>query len=135
MDSLARHGDFILFSAAPKGQGGDHHINEQAYDYWRELFRARGFVALDYLRPRIEDTGEVEPWYRYNTFLYAKEARLPELPQELLAAKVADNRPLRDISPPLYKLRKGMVRLLPVSVMTRAAKIKEQFVTARRARK
>ena len=33
IESLVRHGDLILFSAAPKGQGGDHHINEQDYEY------------------------------------------------------------------------------------------------------
>lgn len=133
VDSLARHGDVVLFSAAPKGQGGDHHVNEQAYDYWRELFRAKGYVALDYIRPRVKDAREVEPWYRYNTFLYVNEARLSELPQKLIATRVADDRPLRDISPPLYKLRKSLVRLLPVGAMTRVAKIKEQLVTARRS--
>ena len=39
IDSLVKHGDLVLFSAAAKGQGGDHHINEQDYDYWRKKYR------------------------------------------------------------------------------------------------
>ena len=53
VDSLVRHGDLIIFSAAPKGQGGDHHVNEQNYDYWRTLFARHGYKPVDYLRPLI----------------------------------------------------------------------------------
>jgi 2-polyprenyl-3-methyl-5-hydroxy-6-metoxy-1,4-benzoquinol methylase len=32
VNSLVAHGDLILFSAAPRGQGGHNHVNEQDYE-------------------------------------------------------------------------------------------------------
>ena len=36
----------IFFTAAPPGQGGHDHVNEQPMDYWADRFAERGF-ALD----------------------------------------------------------------------------------------
>lgn len=35
--------DFVIFSAAFPGQGGQGHINEQPQEYWRDLFLLEGF--------------------------------------------------------------------------------------------
>ena len=43
LDTLVRHGDCVLLSAAPPGQGGTGHFNEQPQSYWIELMRQRGF--------------------------------------------------------------------------------------------
>ncbi|MEO0996831.1 MAG: methyltransferase domain-containing protein [Pseudomonadota bacterium] len=131
--SLVEHGDIVLFSAAPKGQGGDNHINEQDYEFWRAQFAAHDYVAVDYLRPRVIDDTSVEPWYRFNTFIYVGAGRLAALPAPLRAAAVPDDRPLADLSPALYQFRKSLVRLLPVPVMTGLAKIKERVVSRSRA--
>ncbi len=40
---LTMSSDFIVFSAAPPGQEGTGHINCQPFEYWIELFEARGF--------------------------------------------------------------------------------------------
>lgn len=34
----------VIFTAAPPGQGGHHHVNEQPPEYWREKFMARGLI-------------------------------------------------------------------------------------------
>ena len=34
VDTLVRHSDVIVFSAAPPGQGGEGHFNEQPAPYW-----------------------------------------------------------------------------------------------------
>jgi SAM-dependent methyltransferase len=128
VDSLVRHGDLIFFSAAPKGQGGDHHVNEQNYDYWRKLFAQHGYIAIDYLRPLVLQDRSIEPWYRYNTLLYASSERFDTLPEAVKRSRVPDNQTIPDLSPGLYKLRKQLVRLLPVSVATWLAKIKERQV-------
>lgn len=133
VDSLVRHGDLILFSAAPKGQGGENHINEQPYDYWRKLFARHGYVALDYLRPQLCSADSVEPWYRYNCFLYVSEARLAHLPDAYRAARVAEDSELPDRSPLLYRLRKRLVSLLPVAAMSWLARLK-MALRARRQR-
>jgi hypothetical protein len=129
VESIIAHGKLILFSAAPKGQGGDHHINEQSYEYWRSLFHAHDYAALDCIRPEIAGIKSIEPWYRYNTFLYVNESRLSRLPEKFRACRIPDDRKLHDISPLLYRARKQLVRLLPVSVATGVAKAKEFLVT------
>jgi SAM-dependent methyltransferase len=71
VDSLVRHGDTIVFSAAVPGQEGKGHINCQPHGYWHEMFEARGYQAWDSIRPRIQDY-RVSPWYRDNIFLYRR---------------------------------------------------------------
>lgn len=130
--SLVSHGDLILFSAAPPGQGGDHHVNEQHYDYWRDLFARHGYVAMDYIRPLLRDDHTVEPWYRYNTLLYASPQRLAQLPEAIRRTVLPATQRVRDVSPLRYRVRKAMVALLPVAAMTGVAKLKERLVAARR---
>lgn len=43
VDTLVRHGDRVLISAARPGQGGLGHLNEQEPAYWVEKFAGRGF--------------------------------------------------------------------------------------------
>lgn len=132
---LVAHGDVVLFSAAAKGQGGDHHLNEQSYEYWRQHFSRHGYVACDYIRPRVMGAQDVEAWYRYNPFLYVAQSRLKSLPREIQGSYVPPHEPLRDISPFPYKVRKRIVRLLPLSIANRLAKIKERSIAAKRGRK
>jgi len=37
------HADRVLFTAAPPGQGGLHHVNEQPPEYWQQKFADLGF--------------------------------------------------------------------------------------------
>lgn len=110
---LCRHGDMVLFSAAPPGQGGEHHINEQPYAYWRGFFTELGYEAFDFIRPQIEGRREVAPWYRYNTLLYVNRDHVESLPEAVRATWLSQASPIRDVSPLLYKLRKSIVRQLP----------------------
>lgn len=132
VESLVRHGEVVLFSAAPKGQGGDHHVNEQSYDYWRDLFSKHDYVAIDFPRRKMVSMSDVEPWYRYNIMLYVAKSRMATLPPEFEAFLIADSHGIEDISPLPYKLRKMLVRMLPVPVMTQLAKLKERVVAGRR---
>lgn len=129
IESIINHGDLILFSAATKGQGGDNHVNEQDYDYWRQLFAVHGYIVIDYFRLMIRDNKNIEPWYRYNLFLYVSSNRYDALPEKIKKCCVQDNVKLQDISPLHYKIRKRFVSFLPVWVMTKLAKIKEFFFT------
>jgi SAM-dependent methyltransferase len=74
IDALAQHSDFILFSAACPGQGGQHHVNCQWPDYWQRLFNQRGFACFDEVRWHIWDDARIEPWYRQNIFLARHDA-------------------------------------------------------------
>ncbi|WP_437672446.1 class I SAM-dependent methyltransferase [Sorangium sp. So ce131] len=111
--SLTRHGNIVLFSAAPPGQGGEFHINERPYRYWRELFHERGYVLLDAVRPAVKDSPEVSYWYRFNTFLYVHRDALPAVPRALLDAAIPADRPIPDVAPLSMKLWRMMLRPMP----------------------
>jgi SAM-dependent methyltransferase len=72
VESLVRHGDVILFSAAIPGQGGTHHVNEQWPSYWAKKFEKAGYTAYDVIRPRIWEDQQVQFWYRQNMLLFAR---------------------------------------------------------------
>lgn len=72
VESLTQLGPIVLFSAAVPFQGGTHHINEQWPDYWAEHFRARGYVAIDYIRKRVWQNQAVSVEYAQNTLLFAR---------------------------------------------------------------
>ena len=73
VDSLTRHGDVILFSAAIPGQGGTHHVNEQWPSYWAAKFARAGYSVYDVIRPRIWDDQRVADFYRQNILLFARD--------------------------------------------------------------
>ena len=72
VESLARHSETILFSAAIPGQGGTHHVNEQWPSYWAEKFAKAGYTAYDIIRPRIWSDPKIKVFYRQNMLLFAR---------------------------------------------------------------
>lgn len=72
-ESIARHGDIVLFSAAIPGQRGTDHVNEQWPSYWIEKFAQVGLKAYDVIRPQIWTNRQVKVWYRQNIILFSKE--------------------------------------------------------------
>jgi SAM-dependent methyltransferase len=69
VDTITRHADTVVFSAAVPGQEGTGHINCQPHEYWHAKFAARGYEMRDEIRPLIQDE-RVSPWYRDNIYLY-----------------------------------------------------------------
>jgi SAM-dependent methyltransferase len=127
---LCRHSDLVMFSAAPPGQGGENHVNEQTYEFWRDRFAEQGYRMYDPIRRAIGADAKVKPWYRYNIFVYVKENTLDSTHRALATCRVANNRPPADLSPRLYRLRKRLVRLLPVAAMTGMAMAKKTLANA-----
>jgi SAM-dependent methyltransferase len=122
---LCRHGALVFFSAAPPGQGGENDVNEQPYGFWRALFAEQGYTMYDPWRARIVDNKAVMPWYRYNSFLFARADALPRCHSALAGCRVEEGREPPDIAPALYRLRKRLVRLLPLKMATGLAVIKK----------
>jgi len=116
--SLVRHGDVVLFSAAVPGQGGEHHVNEQPLEYWRALFAEREYDCFDFLRPALRERREVRPWYRYNTVIYANAAGQEQLAPGALATRAHRIEEAGDFA---WRLRKGVVRMLPRAAVDRIA--------------
>lgn len=128
-DNLARHSSrFVLFSAAPPGQGGEYHVNERPYEFWRKLMAERGFVALDFVRPGILQDARISYWYRYNTFLYVRRECVKDLPPQLAAAIVPDQVALKDVSPLAFQLRKVVIGMLPFAAQHRIAWLKARLL-------
>ena len=123
VDTLTAHGSHILFSAAVPGQGGENHVNEQPPDYWRTLFRERGYAAFDYLRPLICDDPAIARWYRFNSILYVRDDLAGRLPDPLRRSRVPDGQELDDYWPVAFRLRNAVVRRLPVRVVDRVSRI------------
>jgi SAM-dependent methyltransferase len=132
VDNLVAHGEVVLFSAAVPGQGGEHHVNEQPHEYWRDKFAARGYRLLDAVRPAIRGRTEVEPWYRYNTFFFVKADRLSDLPEALVATEVPDAAAIAEMSSVLWRMRKGILKHFPPDTITRLALLKHNSVNAMR---
>lgn len=80
VDSLVRHGDVVLFSAAVPGQGGNGHVNEQLQHYWAGLFGKHDYVPVDAVRPRVWLNRNVSWWLQQNTVLYVRRELLAGWP-------------------------------------------------------
>lgn len=130
IDNLVRHSDIVLFSAAPPGQGGENHINERSYKFWCDLFKRRNYEMYDFVRPSISANTTVEPWYRYNIFLFANAELGDRLPSSIKVTKIVNSDSIRDVSPMLYRVRKFFVAKLPIFLNTKIAYIKS-FLVAR----
>lgn len=128
VQTLVRHGSLLLFSAAPPGQGGEHHINERPPEFWRELFAAHGYVLADFVRPLLAPHTEVERWYRYNAFLFVERARVATLPDAVRASILPDGAPIPRVEPLAYRMRRGVLRRLPDFAVSALAKVKHALV-------
>jgi glycosyltransferase involved in cell wall biosynthesis/SAM-dependent methyltransferase len=103
VDNCIRHADIVLFSAALPGQQGRHHINEQLPEYWVALFRSRGYVVFDVIRPLIWDDKNIPIWYRQNILLFVRDD-LPVVAQlQIEAERVAAVVPLNRAHPDLLQ--------------------------------
>lgn len=69
VDTVVRHANTVLFSAASPAQQGQAHVNCQWPGWWQHLFNERGFVCNDEIRWSIWGDERIEPWYRQNLFV------------------------------------------------------------------
>lgn len=97
--SLTSLGKIIVFSAATRQQGGQNHINEQEFSYWRKKFEAKGYSVMDCLRPYFWNMSRVQWWYKQNMFLILHHS-IDEFPLELSGNRFSENNLL--IHPDLY---------------------------------
>ncbi|MBY0432239.1 MAG: class I SAM-dependent methyltransferase, partial [Rhodospirillales bacterium] len=128
VESLVAHGDLILFSAATPGQGGEHHVNEQPLDYWRNKFLNHFYLGFDCVRPALRDDRRVEPWYRYNTILYASPAIRRQLPESVRATALAPDRDIPELAPLSWRLRRRVLKHLPAPVSETLARMRHRLV-------
>jgi SAM-dependent methyltransferase len=132
IDNLVRHGDVILFSAAVPGQGGEFHVNEQPYEYWRAKFNARGYRMYDAIRSRVRCVDDIEPWYRYNAFLFANGTGVQRLSQLARETMLSDGQPVHNVAPLHWRARCFVLSLVPNAVTTQMARVKHRLANLSR---
>jgi SAM-dependent methyltransferase len=126
VDTLTAHASLVMFSAAVPGQGGEHHVNEQPLEYWREKFLARGYFAIDCIRPQIVGNSRVQHWYRYNTIVYAEERHFKSLPDRMRAFRLPEDERLREYWPLSDRIRHALIRQLPRGAVDFLSRLKAQ---------
>jgi SAM-dependent methyltransferase len=80
VDDLIRLAPVVLFSAAIPLQGGTDHVNERWQAEWAVIFKARGYLPCDVIRPSIWNERGVETWYKQNILLFVQEHHLEKHP-------------------------------------------------------
>ncbi len=127
VDNLCRHSELILFSAAVPGQSGERHVNEQPLEYWREKFSLRDYITFDWLRPKISAISQIEPWYRYNSLLFATGRSASTLPPDIRATSIPVGAQIANIAPLAWRMRNATLRSLPSGVVHRLALAKHKL--------
>lgn len=113
VQTLVNHADRVMFSAATPGQGGEHHINERPIEFWRDLFAKHGYVAFDFIRPRILGCRSVELWYQFNMLLYVRASEVENLPGFVAKSRLDDDKLTPNVSTLGWELRRALVRPMP----------------------
>jgi SAM-dependent methyltransferase len=131
IEMLTAHGRLVLFSAAVPGQGGEHHVNEQPLEYWRDKFRRHCYVAIDYVRPLVVANPLIQHWYRYNMILYAEDSYARELPEQVRNCRVIEDEQLRNYWPFYHRVRQTVIRQLPLGAVDYLSRV----IAQRQARK
>jgi hypothetical protein len=76
VDLLTRLSSVIVFTAAPPGQGGQDHINEQPPSYWISKFQDLGFAQDRLLSERWRKiwrgSSAVASWYYENLMIFRR---------------------------------------------------------------
>ena len=128
VDSLTAHGSLILFSAAVPGQGGEYHVNERPWEYWRKLFADRGYHIYDFVRPKVLTDSNVFFWYRHNTFLFAHESIVDQLPEAIRETEVPSSVALRSYLPFWAVAMTVVIRMLPLSAVNGLSRLKQSML-------
>lgn len=128
VDNLVAHAPMVVFSAAPPGQGGENHVNERPYGYWRDLFAARGYALFDFIRPQIRFRTRVECWYRYNMMLFVREDATTRLSAAVAATRIHPGAPVPDVAPASWRARRAVLSLLPPDTVSWMASVKHRMV-------
>jgi SAM-dependent methyltransferase len=127
---LCMHGDVVLFSSAQPGQGGEGHVNECKPSYWAGLFAANGYRAYDSIRPLIVRQKLIDPWYRFNTLLFANAAGAARLGVTIRSSRSDEHADLDRGGDLLWHLRRALLRQLPEPAVTFLSRLRYRLSLA-----
>jgi SAM-dependent methyltransferase len=84
LDSLVRHSDTVAMSAAPPGQGGEGHFNEQPPSYWIAKLASRGYRLHERWTDELRAVNE---FYSDNMMVFTR-------PRTFVVGQIAPHRSL-----------------------------------------
>jgi hypothetical protein len=122
--------DVVMFSAAQPGQGGEMHYNERLPSYWAGCFAKLDYAAFDCLRPLIRADKSIDPWYRFNTVVYANAAGQARLNAAVAPMRVTNLADLDTAGDLVWTLRTTLLRPLPMNVVSALSRARYSLVTA-----
>ena len=126
---ITNHSDYVIFSAAQPGQGGENHINERLPSYWAKIFADNGFECFDFIRPLIYDNLKISKWYKYNILLFVRSACVVEFEKKHGVERVLKLSDLDAVTGDrLWELKRFILRGLPVSVVTILSRLNYLYV-------
>lgn len=128
LNNITQCSDIIVFSAAPPGQGGEFHVNEQPLQYWKSKFEKQGYCCFDPLRKKIYKNNNIEPWYRYNTLIYIKKTITDQIPSEILDTEIKPNESILNYAPLSWRVRNKILFYLPECIKTLLVKTKHLYL-------
>jgi len=74
VDTITAAAPRVVFTAAPPGHGGTHHVNEAPREYWIEKFERRGFeyapAETDRLQASIQSEIDAAEWIADRPFIF-----------------------------------------------------------------
>jgi hypothetical protein len=88
---------------------------------------AHGFELFDCIRPHVAKDLAVQPWYRYNVFLFVRRDHLGVLPEAIRQTHIPPHAPIPDVSPFRYRLRKKLVKQIPQGLADQLARAKAKL--------
>jgi hypothetical protein len=75
LDSLVRHSDTVAMSAAPPGQGGEGHFNEQPWSYWIAKLDTREYRLHE---EWTDELRAVKEFYSDNMMVFTRRRTFPD---------------------------------------------------------
>jgi SAM-dependent methyltransferase len=112
VNALTGFSPVVLFSGSLPFQDGTNHINEHWLEYWVELFRERGYRAVDCLRSRFWNDPEVDWWYAQNMMIFVSEQHLDDYPRLAEVARTTQV-PVSLVHPKFLAHKQSRLQQLP----------------------
>lgn len=90
VSSLVSLAPIVAFSAAPPGQGGLGHVNEQWPLHWSRLFAEHRYQQVDVIRGQLVDSEDVDWYYRTNLVVFAADDQVVQILERADCLEIPD---------------------------------------------
>ena len=86
----------------------------------------------DAIRSKSRWVNDIEPWYRYNAFLFANGTGAQRLSQLARETMLSDGQPVHNVAPLQWRARCFALSLVPNAITTQMARVKHRLANLTR---